>query len=512
MTEDTRMPDMGRPFKMAFKVGDGYRVFQIISWRVRSDFDLTVEDVCSKTGEGTIRSSCTCMMFRVDKSCPHSDMIAKPAERWAYMKGSWVESDGVPDWREEGSKQFVALYDEGPEVTGVVHPDVGDLDLFNLMWLMTSGTTEKIKAAGGYLNPKRLYAECEAASKLGLAINAPDVQSAGKSVAPLVSVDVPDDFDKSLKFDEDSPKTESDLDEMHSKIEESVERMTVHPSKSKLPWKTHKRPDPSVFYVDRDTWEQCIYSVLKGKNILLTGPSGSGKSELTWLVAKAMSRDLVAFNMGAMSEPRSALIGNTHFDKEKGTWFEQSRFAKSVQHKEGVVLLDEMSRADRGAFNILLPLLDRQGYLALDESEDAAVIHKAEGMTFFATANVGMEYTGTDALDKALKERFDVTIDMFFPPPENEHGVLVGRCSGLLASSATRLVDIATTQRAMCQDDGDFIDMISTRMLIAAGEQIGAGMAFKTACKFCIENQFSNEGGDASERTKIMQIVQKGGA
>ena len=66
--------------------------------------------------------------------------------------------------------------------------------------------------------------------------------------------------------------------------------------------------------------------------------------------------------------------------------------------------LDELSRAGRDAFNILLPLLDGQGYLPLDEAEDAAVVHRAPGVSFLATANLGMEYTGTEPLDLALKD------------------------------------------------------------------------------------------------------------
>ena len=162
-----------------------------------------------------------------------------------------------------------------------------------------------------------------------------------------------------------------------------------------------------------------------------------------------------------------------------------------------------------GAFNILMPLMDRQGYLPLDESEDGHVIRRGERVAFIATANVGMEYSGTMAMDKALKDRFAVTIDMDFPPEANEVTVLTGRCEGLKKSDAKQLVKIAARQRELCRIDGEFIEMISTRMLIEAAEQIAAGVEFRTACKFCIENQFSADGGDASDRTKIQQIIQK---
>jgi MoxR-like ATPase len=89
---------------------------------------------------------------------------------------------------------------------------------------------------------------------------------------------------------------------------------------------------------------------------------------LCGLVADAFGRELVRFNCGAMSEPRSTLIGNTHLDRDKGTWFQPSRFVAAVQKAGTCILLDELSRAPREAFNILLPLMDGQRYLALAAS------------------------------------------------------------------------------------------------------------------------------------------------
>jgi hypothetical protein len=47
-------------------------------------------------------------------------------------------------------------------------------------------------------------------------------------------------------------------------------------------------------------------------------------------------------------------------------------------------------------------------------------------------------------------------------------------------------------------------------MLIEAADKVAAGFTLATACKFAIENHFSNEGGlDDSERIRIRQIIQK---
>ena len=268
------------------------------------------------------------------------------------------------------------------------------------------------------------------------------------------------------------------------------------------------RPDPDHFAVDEGVWSQLCFGTSRGKSILLVGPSGCGKSQLCELVAQAAGTPIEAFNFGAMSEPRGSLIGNTHFDREKGTWFTESRFVRAIRRPGSCILLDEINRAPREAFNILLPLLDHQGYLALDESEDAVVIRRAPGVTFFATANLGLEYTGAEPLDKALADRFAVVINLDFPAKDDERRLLRSRCPGLPENGAHKLVEFAARQRSMARQ-GDFVGTVSTRALLAAGEQVAAGLPIESALRFTILNRFSSEGGDVSEQAKLQQIFQR---
>lgn len=270
-----------------------------------------------------------------------------------------------------------------------------------------------------------------------------------------------------------------------------------------------QRPSEDEFYVDADSWDQITYAIHRGKNCLVTGPSGCGKSTLCDLAATAVGREIEPFNCGAMSEPRSTLIGNVHFDPQKGTWFGSSRFVRAIQRESTGIKLDEISRLQRDGFNILLPLLDGQSYLALDEQEEGAIVRLAAGVFFLATANMGAEYLGADQLDKALKDRFGVVIDLSFPPGAKEMAVLKRHCPGLGGAEAKRLVEIAGREREMAAD-GEFTELISTRALLSAGDQIANGISFEKAVTFCILNHFSTEGNEVSDRAKLAQIVQKG--
>ena len=441
-------------------------------------------------------------MYRFESKCLHEKAVSATIKHFCHGNGDWRRHEKRIDWNLADMK-FVCIADETQTDPAVIHPEGGDLSAFNLVYLLTSATLslsvdilKEMQDKDSFLNPQRIYAELKHSADNGVSLTDDAVLKLGRALPKLSKKDVEldDDFDENL-----TPAA-------------SVAETAPAVQAKALDWKSVKRPNPASFYVKPEVWEQALYTMAHGGNVLITGPSGSGKSELAYIAAKGMNMPIAAFNFGAMQEPRTSLIGATHFDVHKGTFTKMSRFAQAVSQPRGTILLDEISR-DRGAsaHNIILTLLDRQGYMSLDEHEDSPIIRKGEHVCFLATANLGMEYTGTEALDKALRDRMDVVIDMEFPPKEYEVKIMMFRCPGLRAGDASRLVDIAVRQREMTVNDGEFTEQISTRMLIAAGMRIGNGMKFEDAVQFCVVNQFTNEGGDASDRTKIAQIVQKGG-
>lgn len=266
-----------------------------------------------------------------------------------------------------------------------------------------------------------------------------------------------------------------------------------------------KFPPKEVFYISEPLKRQLVFAVTQGQHLLLCGPSGSGKTEVLRHTATAAGMKLVAFNLGAMSEARTSLIGSMTLVGGQ-TKFVRSKFIEAISTPNTMVLLDELSRAPSDAFNILLPVLDGQRTVSIDE-EGGTEINIAEGVVFVATANIGMEYTGTGTLDRALKDRFMIE-HVEYPPAAEEAAVIAKRC-GCPMRTANLLVRLAGDQRARAEKDEEFSIVVSTRMLLLAARQMVFQIPPHEAINRCIESFFSAEGGTDSERAKVNQIARK---
>ena len=270
----------------------------------------------------------------------------------------------------------------------------------------------------------------------------------------------------------------------------------------------HATP-PKDFFIDKLKWKFLVRNIEKGKNIMMTGPSGCGKTDATFKAAEYLERKVHYFNLGATQDPRSTLVGNTHYNKDTGTYFSESLFVNAIQQENSVILLDELSRAHPEAWNILMTVLDPiQRYLRLDEKDNSPTIKVADGVSFIATANIGMEYTATRVIDRAILDRFSL-IEMDVLSEDDEYTLLKGKFPTIDENQLLLLCNIVGDIRKEINTDSSRIStMISTRNTIEIAELIVDGFSILDAAELLIYPLYPNDGND-SERVFVKQLIQK---
>jgi MoxR-like ATPase len=267
---------------------------------------------------------------------------------------------------------------------------------------------------------------------------------------------------------------------------------------------------PENLIISELKWRYLIRSGLRGKNILILGPKGCGKTLAAQSAIKALGREenQYTINLGSTQDPRASLIGNTHFSKSTGTYFDSSAFVKAITTPDCVILLDELSRANPEASNILMSVLDElQRYLRLDE-KGGEIVKVAPGVTFIATANVGNEYTGTRVMDRALLDRFQVKIEMDSLTATEEIDLIKMVYSSVDNEMISTICGISESTRTL-EKSGNLSNSISTRAVMEMAGLSADGFSLLEIADAVIYPDFPDDGGVTSERTLVKQIVQK---
>ena len=271
-----------------------------------------------------------------------------------------------------------------------------------------------------------------------------------------------------------------------------------------------KSPKGETIHVLKDL----NFTIKKGELLTVLGPSGCGKSSLGKILADITNKPFYAFNFGDTMNPAAKLLGDTKFNATDGTWFQPSRFVSALMDDRGAfMMLDEVTRDRTGDLgNILMPVLDGQKYLALDESDKADTVQIDDGAFFFATANIGREYLGAaHDLDRAWKDRFTGGIyELDYLPQAKEQELLEVRNPELTKDDAYRITDFARRIRELYKAE-ELNVAVSTRMCLATAELVVDGMSLIDALKHVCLPFYPIQGGDDTERVRVIQTIQSMG-
>jgi MoxR-like ATPase len=233
-----------------------------------------------------------------------------------------------------------------------------------------------------------------------------------------------------------------------------------------------------------------------GRPVLLTGPSGTGKTEAVMLTANALGRPFVKIDCGPVRES-SDWFGSQTIVSGRVGW-QDSILVAALETEGCFILFDEVNRASTAALNGLFGLLD--GTRCAHFPQRAEAVRLAPNVAIFATANIGLSYSGTGAIDRAFANRF-TAIPTDYLAPEDEAALLRKRYTALPITTANAIARIAAhTRTAAYVASGG--DEISTRQALVCADMAVAfavkGHSEALAIQGLIDSQSAETMGAAS--------------
>lgn len=238
--------------------------------------------------------------------------------------------------------------------------------------------------------------------------------------------------------------------------------------------------DPHFFILDEDMRNLTRFHLMSKNhpvNILITGNQGCGKSTLVRQFANIYNRPMAAFQIGLLLES-GQLFGQQRL-REGETYYQEFLFPKAIQTPGCVIHLEEINRSESPhALNELFSVLSEDRSIWIDE---LGYVEVAPGVMFFATMNEGEEFTGTEMLDAALKDRF-YRIHLEYLPHAVEKEVLI-RKTGISEDKADQVLSMVNRIR----NNEELGIGVSIRHSLMIAELVALGATLREALIYSLQ-------------------------
>ncbi|MBL8733201.1 MAG: CbbQ/NirQ/NorQ/GpvN family protein [Planctomycetes bacterium] len=234
-----------------------------------------------------------------------------------------------------------------------------------------------------------------------------------------------------------------------------------------------------------------------GLPVLLKGPTGCGKSRFVEAMAHELGRPLITV---ACNEETSAVdLCGRHLVVGGDTVWQDGPAVRAA--REGALLyLDEVAEARADVLVVIHPLADHRRQLWIDRRNE--VVTAAPGFLLVASFNPG--YQGAlKELKPSTRQRF-VTLAFDWPDAAAEVEIVAVE-SGADAAVCKRLVAFARKVRS--QPELGLAETVSTRLLVAAGRLIVAGVPPRAACEAAIVQPLTDDRDITAALTNAVHLA-----
>ncbi|MCP5542138.1 MAG: CbbQ/NirQ/NorQ/GpvN family protein [Akkermansiaceae bacterium] len=230
--------------------------------------------------------------------------------------------------------------------------------------------------------------------------------------------------------------------------------------------------------------------------LLVKGPTGCGKTRFIQHMAEALERPLITVSC---NEDTSAtdLLGR-HLLLEGETRWSDGPVTRAV--REGALLyLDEIAEARADAVVVIHSLSDHRRELFLDRTGET--LEAPDDFMLVVSYNPGYQRSMRE-MKPSTRQRF-VSLSFDFPAEENEVRI-VAEESGVEPKIAERLVRIGRKIRHL--HELSLLESASTRLLVAAGKLIAAGVPPRLACVAAVAEPLTDEPEALAAMRQVIEL------
>lgn len=221
----------------------------------------------------------------------------------------------------------------------------------------------------------------------------------------------------------------------------------------------------------------------RGLPVMLKGPTGCGKTRFVEHMAWKLGRPLVTI---ACHDDLSAsdLTGRYLIRGEETVWVD-GPLATAARHG-AICYLDEVVEARQDTVVVIHPLTDDRRMLPIEKTGE--LVEATAGFQLVISYNPGYQHAIKD-LKPSTRQRF-VTLEFEFPDPDRE-AEIVAHESGVKRATARALVELGRRVRRL-KEQG-LAEGPGTRLLVAAGKLIAAGVAAPEACRSALVGPLTDD-------------------
>ncbi len=269
-------------------------------------------------------------------------------------------------------------------------------------------------------------------------------------------------------------------------------------------------PELQDYVPQQEQLEQLVFSWENHEKVLISGPTGSGKSSMVKFACQKLNRPFVRVNMNGDIES-SALFGQLVVE-DGGTVWKDGAVTEAIKFG-GVVCIDEWEVSPPEITMSMQSVLERGGILFLKEkpgtSFDKMVKPHDNTRFVFCGNTVGQgddsgQFAGTNVQNTATIDRFDTAIYLDYLSQDHETAIVKSKVPDIDDQIVKLMLQYAALIRAAYKQTNIGLTMSPRTLINWARKTVNYG-SYKTALNYCFVNKLRD--GDKKVAQEVFTKV-----